>query len=58
MKKIIGLFILVIVIAMISGCTQPAQPANVTAPVTTMVTTVVPTPLPTEATTVPTQVCH
>lgn len=54
MKKIIGLFILVIVLAMISGCTQPAQTANVTPPVTTVVTTVVPTASPTEATPVPT----
>ncbi|MDO9323539.1 MAG: hypothetical protein Q7T80_01125 [Methanoregula sp.] len=54
MKKIIGLFILVIVLAMISGCTQPAQPANTTTTVTTIVTTVVPTIPPTEATPVPT----
>ena len=40
MKKFIGLFILVIGLVMISGCTQPAQPAAVT---TTVVTTVVPT---------------
>lgn len=47
MKRLIGLFILVIVIAMISGCTQPAKTANVT----TVETTVIPT---TMATTVPT----
>jgi len=50
MKKFIGLFVLVIVLAMISGCTQPAQPAAVTTPVAT----VVPTVPPTEATPVPT----
>jgi plastocyanin len=54
MKKIIGLFILVIILAMISGCTQQAQPVAVTTPVTTPVTTVVTTVPPTEATTVPT----
>ncbi|MDP3563210.1 MAG: cupredoxin domain-containing protein [Methanoregula sp.] len=43
MKKFIGLFILVIVVAMISGCTQPAQPAAVTTPVVTAVPTVPPT---------------
>ena len=48
MKKFIGLFILVIVLAMISGCTQPAA---VTTPVAT---TVVPTVLPTVATPAPT----
>jgi plastocyanin len=51
MKKFIGLFMLVIVVAMISGCTQPAQPAAVTTP---EATTVVPTVPPTEATPVPT----
>jgi plastocyanin len=50
MKKIIGLFILVIVLAMISGCTQPAKPAAVTTPVATEV----PTAPTTEATTAPT----
>jgi plastocyanin len=52
MKKIIGLFILVIVLAMISGCTQPAQPATVTTPAATAVPTVPPaeaTPAPTIA---------
>jgi plastocyanin len=49
MKKFIGLFILVIVLAMISGCTQPAQPATVTPTATE-----VPTVPPTEATPVPT----
>ncbi|MDO8873823.1 MAG: hypothetical protein Q7V05_14010 [Methanoregula sp.] len=52
MKKFIGLFILVIVLAMISGCTQPAQPAAVTTPEQTMV----PTVPPTEATFAPTVV--
>ncbi|MDO9550598.1 MAG: hypothetical protein Q7J03_06445 [Methanoregula sp.] len=47
MKKIIGLFILVIVIAMISGCTQQAQPAAVTTPVATAIETAAPTDLPT-----------
>lgn len=47
MKKFLGLFILVIVLAMISGCTQPAQPAAVTTPVATAV----PTAAPTEAAT-------
>ena len=51
MKKFIGLFILVIALVVISGCTQPAQPAAVTTPVAT---TVVPTVPPTVATPVPT----
>ena len=51
MKKFIGLFILVIGLVMISGCTQPAQPAAVTTPVAT---TVVPTVPPTVATPAPT----
>jgi plastocyanin len=50
MKRFIGLFVLVIVLAMISGCTQPAKPAAVT----TTVPTVVPTVPPTEATPAPT----
>ncbi|MDP2798055.1 MAG: hypothetical protein Q8N94_11205 [Methanoregula sp.] len=50
MKRFIGLLILVIVLAMISGCTQPAQPAAVTTPVATAV----PTVPPTEVTMVPT----
>ena len=49
MKKIIGLLILMIAIAMISGCTQPANTANATTPVATTVATVVTT----EATTIP-----
>lgn len=49
MKKVIGLFILVIVIAMISGCTQQAAPAA-----TTPEPTAVPTVPPTEATPAPT----
>jgi plastocyanin len=52
MKKIIGLFILVIAIAMISGCTQPANNASVTTPATPMATTVA-TTVTTEATTIP-----
>ncbi|MEI7648136.1 MAG: hypothetical protein WCJ47_00315 [Methanomicrobiales archaeon] len=51
MKKFIGFFILVIALVMISGCTQPAQPAAVTTPVAT---TVVPTILPTLVTPAPT----
>jgi plastocyanin len=47
MKKFIGLLVLMIVLVMVSGCTQPAKTANVT----TVVTTIVPTTL---ATTVPT----
>ena len=43
MKKFIGLFILVIALVMISGCTQPAQPVAVTTPVATAVPTVPPT---------------
>jgi len=46
MKRFIGLFVLVIVLAMISGCTQPAQPATVTTPVVTEVPTVSPTEAP------------
>jgi plastocyanin len=51
MKKLIGLFILVIVIAMISGCTQPAKTT-----VTTPEPTAVPTVPPTVATPAPTLV--
>jgi plastocyanin len=50
MKKFIGLFILVIALIVISGCTQPAQPVAVT----TTVATPVPTVPPTVATMVPT----
>ncbi|MDO9325012.1 MAG: cupredoxin domain-containing protein [Methanoregula sp.] len=50
MKRFIGLFILVIVLALISGCTQPAQPAAVPTPVPTTV----PTVITTEATLTPT----
>ena len=49
MKKFLGLFILVIVLAMISGCTQPAQPAAVTTPVATAVPTAAPTDAATPA---------
>jgi plastocyanin len=56
MKRFIGLFILVIVVAMISGCTQPAQPAAVTTPVVTAVPTVPPTVATPEPTMVPTTV--
>ncbi|MFA6226279.1 MAG: hypothetical protein WC620_08960 [Methanoregula sp.] len=52
------MFVLVIILAMISGCTQQAKPVAVTTPVTTPVTvevtTVVTTVPPTEATTEPT----
>lgn len=51
MKKLIGFFIFIIALVMISGCTQPAQPAVVTTPVAT---TVVPTVPPTVATPAPT----
>ena len=51
MKKFIGLFILVIGLVMISGCTQPAA---VTTPVATTVATAVPTVPPTVVTMVPT----
>jgi plastocyanin len=54
MKKIIGLFMLVIVLAMVTGCTQPAQPAAVTPTVTTATTTEVPAIPTTESTPVPT----
>ena len=44
MKKCIGLFILVIFLAAISGCTQPAKPvAAVTAEPTAVITTDIPT---------------
>lgn len=52
MKKFIGLFILVIALVVISGCTQPAQPVAVT----TTIATPVPTIPPTVATPVPTVV--
>jgi plastocyanin len=51
MKKFIGLFILLIGLVMISGCTQQAQPAAVT---TTVATTIIPTVPPTVATPAPT----
>jgi plastocyanin len=51
MKKYIGLFILVIVLVALSGCTQQAPPAPATPVPTTVITTEVPTP---EATAVPT----
>lgn len=50
MKKFFGLLILVIVLMMVSGCTQPAQPAAVITPEATAV----PTVAPTEATLAPT----
>jgi plastocyanin len=54
MKKYIGLFILVIVLVIISGCTQQAK---TTAPATTIPTTVITTPVPTtEETPLPTTV--
>ena len=52
MKKFIGLFILVIIFAMFSGCTQPAQPAATTS-VSTTVVTAVPTVPPTVETPAP-----
>ena len=51
MKKFIGLFILVVGLVMISGCTQPAQPSAVTTPVANTVVTTIP---PTVATPAPT----
>jgi plastocyanin len=54
MKKFIGLFIVVIALVLISGCTQPAQPAAVITPVATAVPTVPPTVPPTIATPAPT----
>ena len=54
MKKFIGLFIVMIALVLISGCTQPAQPAAVITPVATAVPTVPPTVPPTIATPVPT----
>ncbi|MFA4849569.1 MAG: hypothetical protein WC626_07565 [Methanoregula sp.] len=54
MKKFIGLFIVMIALVLISGCTQPAQPAAVITPVATSVPTVPPTVPPTVATPVPT----
>ena len=56
MKKFIGLFILVIVLVMISGCTQPAQPPAVTIPIPTTVPTVPPTVATPAPTMVPTSV--
>jgi plastocyanin len=43
MKRYTGLFILVIALVMIGGCTQQAQPVAVTTPVATAVLTVPPT---------------
>jgi len=56
MKKFIGLFILVIALVVISGCTQPAQPVAVTTTVATTVPTVPPTIPPTVVTPLPTMV--
>jgi len=54
MKRLLGLFVLVIVLAMVSGCTQPAT-TNATPVETTVVpTTTTATVSPTEATPVPT----
>ncbi|WP_321505429.1 hypothetical protein [uncultured Methanoregula sp.] len=63
MKKLLGFCILVILLVTISGCTQQAQPTQVTTTqttVATMVATPEPTPIPTAivtaaATAVPTQ---
>jgi plastocyanin len=49
MKRFLGLFILVIALAMISGCTQQAQPAAVITPAATTVETAVPTEVATPA---------
>ena len=54
MKKFIGLFIVMITLVLISGCTQPAQPAAVITPIATAVPTVPPTVPPTVATPEPT----
>ena len=54
MKKFIGLFIVVVVLVIISGCTQPAQTTAVITPVATAVPTVPPTVPPTVATPAPT----
>jgi plastocyanin len=43
MKRFIGIFVLMIAIVMIGGCTQQAQPVPVTTPVATAVPTVPPT---------------
>jgi len=56
MKKIIGLFILMIAFIAFTGCTQQAVQEPVTTPSTTVVTTVPATALPTVQTTVPTTV--
>jgi len=52
MKKFIGLLVLMIVFVMVSGCTQPAKPVEVT----TTAPTAVPTAAPTEVTPAPTVV--
>jgi plastocyanin len=54
MKRFIGLFILLIALIVISGCTQPAQPVAVTTPVPTEVPTVPPTVATPEPTIMPT----
>jgi plastocyanin len=52
MKRFIGLFVLMIVLVMAGGCTQPAQPAAVTTPVVTAVPTIPPTAVVTPGQTV------
>ncbi len=49
MKKIIGLLILIIVLAAVSGCTQQAKTPAATTPTQTAVATVVATPVETSA---------
>ncbi|MDD1699581.1 MAG: hypothetical protein LUQ04_02180 [Methanoregula sp.] len=56
MKKVIGLFILIIAFIAITGCTQQAVQVPVTTPPTTVVTTIPATELTTVQTTVPTTV--
>ena len=56
MKKVIGIIILVIALAVVSGCTQQAQPAAVITPEVTQIPTVPPTEITPETTKVPTAV--
>lgn len=56
MKKLLGFCILVILLVVISGCTQQAQPASATTnqtPIATTVATTEPTPVPTTVDTPP-----
>jgi len=54
MKKFIGLIVLMIVLVMVSGCTQQAQPVAVTTPEATEVPTIAPTEATLVMTVVPT----